>query len=212
MKRQNKRLKQMNKITSHAGKCSWMGTIDELLRLNRRQFIDAMKAGNPTVSAYPLEQSQYKAWRDEFRHLHVQLAKLRAEYRKLHIAFEYVLPGHPDKNTGVVEYEKRPDVIIFSERQVLILEFKQRDPPPYEGFAKETRGYLRLLEKWHPKVPRMTAKGALILTKAQDFGRRFPRIKAISPDRIPATIRNVFCNSHTPCTNPSRWLSSIEQN
>ena len=64
-----------------------MGTIDELLSLNRRQFLDAMKAGNSTVSAYPLEQSQYKAWRDEFRHLRVQLAKLRAEYRKLHIAF-----------------------------------------------------------------------------------------------------------------------------
>ena len=189
-----------------------MGTIDELLRLNRRQFIDAMKAGNPTVSAYPLEQSQYKAWRDEFRHLRVQLAKLRAEYRKLHIAFEYVLPGHPDKDTGIIEYEKRPDVIIFSERQVLILEFKQREPPPYEGFAKETRGYLRLLEKWHPKVPRMTAKGALVLTKAQDFGKRFPRVKAISPDRIPAIMRNVFCDSHTPCTDPSRWLSSIEHN
>ena len=137
----------MNKITSHAGKCSWTGTIDELLSSNRRQFLDAMKAGNSTVSAYPLEQSQYKAWRDEFRHLRVQLAKLKAEYRKLHIAFEYVLPGHPDKKTGVTEYEKRPDVIIFSERQVLILEFKQREPPPYEGFAKEARGYLRLLEK-----------------------------------------------------------------
>jgi hypothetical protein len=202
----------MNKITSHAGKCSWVGTIEELLSLNRRQFLDAMKAGNPTVSAYPLEHSQYKAWRDEFRHLRVQLAKLRAEYRKLHIAFEYVLPEHPDKNTGVVKYEKRPDVIIFSERQVLILEFKQREPPPYEGFAKETRGYLRLLEKWHPKVPRMTAKGALVLTKAQDFGKRFARVKAISPDRIPAIIRNVFCNSHTPYTDPSRWLSRIEQN
>lgn len=187
-----------------------MGTIEELLSLNRRQFLDAMKAGNSTVSAYPLEQSQYKAWRDEFRHLRVQLAKLRSEYRKLHIAFEYVLPGHPDKDTGVVEYEKRPDVIIFSERQVLILEFKQREPPPYEGFAKETRGYLRLLEKWHPKVPRITAKGALVLTKAQDFGKRFPRVKAISPDRIPAIMRNVFCNSHTPCADPSRWLSILK--
>jgi len=62
---------------------------------------------------------------------------------------------------------------IFGRSGVFVLEFKQREPPPFDGFAKETRGYLRLIEKWHPYVPRMTARGALVLTHAVNFGKKY---------------------------------------
>lgn len=193
----------------HAGTCAWHGTISEFLSLDRGGFLALMKAANSEVSGYPAGHPQYKAWRDEFKHLRRELAKLGAPYRRLHIAFEYVLPGHPDKDTGHVLYEKRPDVVIFSSGQVLVLEFKQREPPPYDGFAKETRGYLRLLEKWHSKVPRMGAKGLLVLTKAVDFGKKYPRVKAISPDRIPSQIRKVFADALEPHPAPEEWLADI---
>ena len=192
-----------------AGACAWAGTIDEFLRFNRGSFMETMKARQALVTEYKADEHQYRAWRDEFRHLRVQLARLGGEYRRLHIALEYVVPGWPDKEAGKILYEKRPDVVLFSESQVLVLEFKQREPPPFEGFAKETRGYLRLLEEWHPKVPRMSAKGALVLTHAVDFGKKYPRVKAISPDRIPATIRKTFIGALTRCSNPRIWLSAV---
>ena len=193
----------------HIGRCAWHGTIDAFLSLDRGTFVDALKRANPYVSEYPVGHPQYKAWRDEFRHLRVQLSKLGERYRRLHIAFEYVLAGHPDKSTGAVAYEKRPDVIIFSADNVLVLEFKQREPPPFDGFAAEARGYLRLLEKWHPSVARMSAKGLLVLTHAVDFGKKYPRVKAVSPDRIPSQIRKVFSEDCVPHSDPESWLSEI---
>jgi len=76
------------------------------------------------------------------------------------------------------------------------------EPPPFDGFAAETRGYLRLLERWHPGVPRMSAKGTLVLTHAVDFGKKYPREKAISPDRIPTVVRKTFAESLIPCPDP----------
>ena len=194
-----------------AGACAWVGTIDEFLRFNRGSFMETMKAGQALVTEYKADEHQYRAWRDEFRHLRVQLARLESEYRRLHIAFEYAVPGWPDKESGDVAYEKRPDAVIFSDQQVLVLEFKQREPPPYDGFAKETRGYLRLLENWHPKVPRMSAKGALVLTKAVDFGKKYPRVRAISPDRIPAVVRKAFADTTIPCPDPKLWLAAVKE-
>ena len=149
-------------MASHIGRCAWCGTIEEFLRFNRKTFMEMMKTQNAAVSDYPVGEAHYVAWRDEFKHLRVQLARLSPKYHKLHIALEYVLPGYPDKETGKVEYEKRPDAVIFSSNRVLVMEFKQHEPPPFEGFAREVRGYLRLLERWHPHVPKMSAKGLLV--------------------------------------------------
>jgi len=55
----------------------------------------------------------------------------------------------------------------------------------------------------------MSAKGALVLTHAVDFGKRYPRVKAISPDRIPAIVRKTFAEALIPCSDPEKWLSSI---
>lgn len=192
-----------------AGACAWVGTIDEFLRFDRGAFMETMKAGQALVTKYKADEHQYRAWRDEFRHLRVQLARLGSEYRRLHIALEYVLPGWPDRESGKVSYEKRPDAVVFSSSRVLVLEFKQREPPPYDGFAKEVRGYLRLLENWHSKVPRMGAKGALVLTHAVDFGKKYPRVGAVSPDRIPAVVRKAFEGELTPCSDPRAWLAGV---
>ena len=202
--------------TDLVGECAWAGTIGEFLALNRGVFIDAMREGTykRMFNDKTISIGQYRAWRDEFRHLRRELSRLCSRWKQsigLCIAFEYVIPGHPDKDTGRVEYIKIPDVVIFSSNQVLVLEFKQREPPPYDGFAKETRGYLRLLEKWHPDIPRMNAKGALVLTKSIEFQMRYPRVLAISPDRIPAVVRKVFAGTDISSEPPRDFLRRIRK-
>ena len=196
------------------GDYCWAGSIGEFLKLDRGEFVDAMVAG--TLARLPdgerPSQGQRAAWRDEFRHLRRELGKLDAKFHRLHIVFEYVLPGHQDRQSGRVEYCKIPDVVVFGRGGVLVLEFKQREPPPYDGFAKETRGYLRLLEKWHPLVPKMSARGVLVLTHAIDFGKKYPRVKAISPDRIPSQIRKAFCDDSEPVENPIEYLKAVAVN
>ena len=193
------------------GEYCWVGTIGEFLLLDRGSFVDAMRSGSIRIygGTRRPSQGQFAAWRDEFRHLKNEFAKLDVAFRNLHVVFEYVLPGHENKMTGAVEYVKIPDAMIFGRSGVLVLEFKQREPPPFDGFAKETRGYLRLIEKWHPRVPKMTARGALVLTHAVNFGKKYPRVKAISPDRIPTMVRKVFGINHDPISDPVAFLKSI---
>ncbi len=194
------------------GKYCWAGTIDEFLKLTRDKFMLAMKVGTRArlKEGETLELGQIRAWKDERKHLFVQLSKLPLKYRGLHIVFEYVLPGHPDKLTEQVAYCKVPDAMVIGRSGVLVLEFKQREPPPYDGFAKETRSYLRLLEKWHPLVPKMSAHGALVLTKAVEFRKSYPRVKAISPDRICSCVKKTFCDNPTPYSSPDEFLSAIK--
>ncbi len=194
------------------GDYCWAGTIGELLSLKRNQFVDAMVEGTvrrlgngdrPGVE-------QRRAWRDELKHLKKELALLPECMKRLHIAFEYVLPGHPDKGSGEVAYCKIPDAIIFGRGGVLVLEFKQREAPPFEGFARETRSYLRLLEQWHPRVPRMSAHGALVLTHAVNFRKRFPRVKAISPDKIHSMIQSLFRADPAPIPDAAEFLRDVQ--
>ena len=170
------------------GEYCWVGTIAEFLSLDRGRFVDAMCRGSIRIHgcARRPSQGQRAAWRDEFKHLRRVL-----------------------KLGGEVEYFKIPDAMIFGRSGVFVLEFKQREPPPFDGFAKETRGYLRLIEKWHPYVPRMTARGALVLTHAVNFGKKYPRVKAISPDRIPAMVRKIFGVNHDPVSDPVVFLKAI---
>lgn len=193
----------------HVGKCAWCGTVEEFLKFDRGTFLGQMKTTNDRVSAYEVGQANYRAWRDEFKWLRGQFARLKGPYRQLHLAFEYVLPGWPDKSGGAITYEKRPDLVMFSQDQLLVFEFKQREAPPFAGFARETRSCLRLFEKWHRRVPKMSAKGALVLTKAVDFGKRYPRVKAISPDRMPSIVHKTFAAHLAPCPDPEAWLVDL---
>ena len=196
---------------SHVGRCAWCGTIAEFLeRFDRGSFVALLKERNAWVSSFPVGKPQVDAWRDEFVKLrYSELEKLPEAFRRLHVAFEYVLPGHEDRETGEVTHEKRPDVVIFSSDQVLVLEFKQREAPPYDGFAKATRGYLRLFEKWHRRVPEASAKGLLVLTKAHEFKKGYDRVKAVSPDRIHVYVKKAFEGHLTPCDDPEAWLSDL---
>jgi len=42
-----------------------------------------------------------------------------------------------------------------------------------------------------------------------DFGKKYPRVKAISPDRIPSVVRKTFAEALEPCADPHRWLADI---
>ena len=78
-----------------------------------------------------------------------------------------------------------------------------------EKEAENAESYLRLIEKWHPRVPKMTARGALVLTHAANFGKKYPRVKAISPDRIPVVVRKAFATNRHPVPDPAGFLKSI---
>lgn len=67
----------------HSGRCACWGTIEEFLSLDRGRFMRTMKESNASLSEYEVGRSHYLAWRDEFRHLRVQLAKLGADYKRL---------------------------------------------------------------------------------------------------------------------------------
>ena len=126
---------------AEAGICCWYDTIGELLKQDRGQFMDIMKTALREHIQQPIDSSGLKSWRDEFKVLKYyvfgQFDKKSLEaWKKLKIAFECVLPN-----------QRRPDVLIFSERMIVVIEFKRRDTE-FAGYLNQLRSYCRQLEKW----------------------------------------------------------------
>jgi hypothetical protein len=56
----------------------------------------------------------------------------------------------------------------------------------------------------------MSTKGVLVLTNAEDFGKKYSRVKAVSPDRIPSRVRDIFAGKLRVTPDPAMWLKAIK--
>lgn len=142
---------------AEAGICCWYDTIGELLKQDRGQFMDIMKTALREHIQQPIDSSGLKSWRDEFKVLKYHTfgafdRKTLASWKCLKIAFECVLPN-----------QRRPDVLIFSERMIVVIEFKRRDTE-FAGYLNQLRSYCRQLEKWEDVVRGRKVRGILCYT------------------------------------------------
>lgn len=105
----------------------------------------------------PIESAGLKSWRDCFKvlkyHTFGQLdRKSFASWKQLRIAFECVLPN-----------QRRPDVLIFSKRMIVVIEFKRRDTE-YAGFLNHLRSYCRTITQWEEVCQGRKVRGILCYT------------------------------------------------
>jgi len=94
-----------------------------------------------------------------------------SQWRELQIEFERVLPNG-----------RRPDVVIYSERLVAVLEFK-RMKDEFEGFLKQVRSYVKSLRAIEAEGMKRKVKGIIIYTgmeTAHDIGR----VQKCSADKL----------------------------
>ena len=174
-----------------AGLCCWNGTIGELLKLNRGEFMDGMKTALREHIQQPIDSSGLKSWRDTFKVLKYHTfgrfdEKTKASWKRLKIVFEGVLPN-----------QRRPDVLIFSERMIVVIEFKRRNTE-FAGYLKQLRSYCRTLEQWEEVCRGRKVRGILCYTGLEPKHEVKHRRHICSGDKLKDVLLRLLGNSPKP--------------
>ena len=115
-----------------------------------------MKEGFQDLVEMPLGESQVRAWKDCFDVLMEQLPAIDKTHPNFDIVFEYCLP---------YESGRRPDVLLISKEQVIVLEFKQNFRVIHADID-QTAAYARDIYEYHFESRDRKVSSILVLTHA----------------------------------------------
>jgi hypothetical protein len=135
-------------------RCCYSNSIGGFLGANRDEWLQEMRSAFSNEYRLALGDSQEHAWVDCFDTLQDQLSSLDPAYS---IIFEYALP---------YESGRRPDVILLSKEQVLILEFKMK-PTALPEDVDQAGAYARDIREYHFESRDKDVKAVLVLTRAK---------------------------------------------
>lgn len=137
--------------------CCYCGSVEEFLLTNKANWLSNMKSAFSEEYLMTLGEAQVRAWEDCFDKLHEELPKLTENQREsFTIIFEYALP---------LESGRRPDVILLSSSQVIILEFKMKSVPLPED-KDQVSAYARDISEYHFESRTREVIPVLVLTRA----------------------------------------------
>lgn len=130
----------------------WVGQFKEL-KSNKEDIIKILK--KRIEKEFPVSNEQVEAWKDSIEFLEKNLS---SKYDELYLAMEYTLPRLN---------RKRPDILLFFEKEIVILEFKMKNLPKQSDIL-QLIGYCENIKKYHGETWRekYKLKGYLVLTKS----------------------------------------------
>ena len=99
-------------------RCCYSSSLKDFFGISLRTWLAAMKSAFSDEYVLSLGASQERAWKDCFDNLQKYLPLIDDENKNFGIVFEYALP---------YESGRRPDVLLVSKEQVIILEFKMKN-------------------------------------------------------------------------------------
>lgn len=194
----------MTFIGNYAFTCK-LGT---LLRYKEQHWLRGMERGNHQVTDYIVTDGQRKAWADCFQTLVACANELPKEFRELDVVFEYVLPNHsPESKKAAEDQGIRADVLLISDKTVMVLEFKRRDDV-FIGHVRQARKYRTRIQKYHCQSVGMSKKTILVLTDGEQISEQHPKVSVRSADLLAAEIRRLFETAPQPNKNIDQWLHS----
>ena len=135
-------------------RCCYVNTLPDFMEETIYSWIDHMKTRFPEVIDLPLGDSQVHAWEDCFYVLQDQLPHIAEKCPAFHIVFEYVLP---------YESGRRPDVLLVSKEEVIIIEFKQNFRV-VNADVDQVAAYARDIHEYHYESRGMEIEPLLVLT------------------------------------------------
>lgn len=179
----------------------WHGSVADFLVLTEEHFVGTLSAHLRRCMGLGLDGLQLTAWRNEFAVLKSALSAAVAREshaREWHVVFEYELPR---------ERGRRPDVVILTGSQAIVLEFKDADRPQ-PAHIDQVAAYARDLSEYHAASHDKLVDPVLVLTRSSDEkaggrdsrgeppARLDPREQQPSPYRVtitgPASLTDVL--------------------
>lgn len=174
------------------GRCCYVDSIANFNKENENDFINKVKSTFLEEHLVELSDSQINAWVDSFRVM--QNINLNPN---LSIIFEYVLP---------YESGRRPDIILLSNEQVVILEFKMKNQIKNEDID-QVKAYARDIREYHYESRDKEVIPFLVLTRTKNLNEEIDDIACVSSDNLQNVLNNIFSDNITPY-DANYWIAS----
>jgi hypothetical protein len=144
---------------------------------------------------------QIAAWRGEYGVLSVTLREIVASVaraEKWAVIFEYELPR---------ERGRRPDIVILTGSQVIVLEFKETRLL-LRAHVDQVAAYARDLRHYHAGSHDKLVDPVLVLTGATETTRAFGEVTVVNPEGLREVIRQLERRAPDEAIDAAGWLAA----
>jgi hypothetical protein len=186
-------------MSSHP--CGWYGSISNFLSTTKNIWLQKLSTYHQTFLNEPASKTQEKAWENCYSVLQSVFTDDQLNNPTVHdwpCIFEYELPR---------ERGRRPDVIILTGSQVLVLEFKDF-VKPLLAHIDQVAAYARDIQHYHAASHDLKVIPVLVLTLGKSVFYEENGVYITSPDYLGKTIISLTRNSTNEIINPEEWLVS----
>lgn len=178
-------------------RCCYANSLTAFLKETRDNWLNTMKDNFLKLSDMPLGNSQINAWKDCFKVLQEELPAFVAERPDFDIIFEYVLP---------YESGRRPDVLLLSKEQVIIIEFKQNYRVQHSA-VDQVAAYARDLKEYHVETRGKAVSPVLMLTGSSVITGTNDGVLLCSKTHLAQGLKYTLSSRTTRC-DIEAWLNS----
>lgn len=193
---------------SYIGNYAYTCKLGTLAKRSAEAWLRDMEKGSKRVTDYAVTKEQRRAWTDCFQTLQECAVALPKEFRKLDVVFEYVLPSHqPGTQKSTEDNGIRADVLLISDKTVMVLEFKRRGDV-FMGHVRQARKYRTRIQKFHKKSIGMNKKTILVLTAGEGISEQHSKVSVRSRELLSEEIQRLFEPEPKPHEDLGRWLGS----
>lgn len=180
--------------------CCYVSSVHAFLNEEKSAWIEKMKAGFGRMFDLPLGEAQVRAWKDCFQVLVDQLPTIAETYPNFDIVFEYCLP---------YESGRRPDVLLISNEQVIVLEFKQNFRVIHADID-QAAAYARDIREYHYESRNRKVSAILVLTHADESAADVDTATGVlvaTKSTLTSALLSVIEKKNTK-TDIAQWLRS----
>ena len=175
-------------------RCSFASSLGTFLSIGKEEWLAQMKAWE---SGRPLHEEQIAAWADCYDVLLHTLPAIQAQHPELILIFEYELP---------YEAGRRPDVILLSQEQVVILEFTLKYRV-LRADVDQTAAYARDIREYHFESRNRKVTSLLVVTRINHTIELRGSVLVSSGDRLQEALLDTLQAGTTAC-DATAWMSS----
>lgn len=180
-------------------RCCYSSSMTTFLGISQKAWLSTMKSAFSDEYVLSLGTSQEHAWKDCFDNLQKYLPLIEDKNKKFGIVFEYALP---------YESGRRPDVLLISNEQVIILEFKMKKEFLPEDID-QVAAYARDIREYHCESRDKSVTPVLVLTKTSDEEptELTNGVITVSVDYLPELVDQEALDTVTAC-DLNMWMDS----
>ena len=181
--------------------CGWYGTVPEFLGLSQGELLASLRARHLKIMGMQPDGGQMEAWRGEHEILQAAFSNILKSVQRAArwvIIFEYELPR---------ERGRRPDVVVLTGSQVLVLEFKETETL-LRAYIDQVDAYARDLRHYHAASHDKMVDPVLVLTRGAEERRAVGDTTIVNPSGVQSVISELECRAPNEPVDGESWIGA----